>query len=413
MRHPRAYRCHAHRGPRAHRLQRRPDAPAVRPDVQPRAQPAGLRLRPLPGLSRRDGLSARPVVIRHASSGGVVHVLTHDGLVGTIDPGEVSAPDLLSLMSGLVTRSLTQYRYDPQSKQMVLVPDLATDLGRHNDDYTKWILTVRPGVTYEDGTKVRPEDVARGILRCFHGRWFRTSPCQGLRRHPGLSPRREARAARRPDPSVPRAPVGGGLPGVRPRTTCGGHGPCGVRTAPVVDRSLRGLSLPTRPPADVGPEPAVGRAHRPGSDAVPRRVRRARRAVVRADRGRAGHRLRRGADDVDLRQRSGGLASRNRLARGPGPCTTYLAPDNRTISDPRVRRALLWAYPYRAMLRIEGLTPGVTAIPATNVLPPGVPGRTPLLVRGHPAFATQPAVARRMLARARAGHRAALQLDPW
>ena len=32
-------------------------------------------------------------------------------------------------MSGLVTRSLTQYEYDPKTKQMILVPDLATDLG--------------------------------------------------------------------------------------------------------------------------------------------------------------------------------------------------------------------------------------------------------------------------------------------
>jgi peptide/nickel transport system substrate-binding protein len=91
-----------------------------------------------------------------------------------------------------------------------------------------------------------------------------------------------------------------------------------------------------------------------------------------------------------------------RLVEGATPCTTYLAPDNQVITNPAVRRALVWAYPYRAMLRLKGLTPGVTAVPATNVLPPGIPGRRSIDVRGHRGFATQPRVARRMLARAHA-----------
>ena len=44
-------------------------------------------------------------------------------------------------MTGLVTRSLTQYDYDPETRQMVLVPDLATDLGTPNDDFTEWKFT--------------------------------------------------------------------------------------------------------------------------------------------------------------------------------------------------------------------------------------------------------------------------------
>jgi hypothetical protein len=54
------------------------------------------------------------------------------------------------------------------------------------------------------------------------------------------------------------------------------------------------------------------------------------------------------------------------------------------------------------MLRLEGLTEGVTAVPATNVEPPGTPGRISLEVRGHQAFATQLRLAHRMLARAHA-----------
>ena len=55
--------------------------------------------------------------------------MTLGGLTTTIDPSEIYYTDTSSIMSGLVTRSLTQYKYDPDTKQMVLVPDLATDLG--------------------------------------------------------------------------------------------------------------------------------------------------------------------------------------------------------------------------------------------------------------------------------------------
>ena len=92
-----------------------------------------------------------PVTIDGAQKGGTVTVLTLTGLTTTIDPSEIYYTDTSSIMSGLVTRSLTQYMYDPSSGQMILVPDLATDLGQHNDTYTKWTFTIRPGVKWENG----------------------------------------------------------------------------------------------------------------------------------------------------------------------------------------------------------------------------------------------------------------------
>ena len=70
-----------------------------------------------------------------------------------------------SILSGLVTRSLTQYVYDPEQDSMVLVPDIATDLGTPNADFTEWTFTIRDGVRFEDGTEVTAEDVAYGIKR--------------------------------------------------------------------------------------------------------------------------------------------------------------------------------------------------------------------------------------------------------
>src|SRR5690606_21532811 len=50
---------------------------------------------------------------------------------------------------------------------MVLVPDMATDLGRPNDDHTRWTFVLRDGLRYEDGTKVTSADVAHAIRRQF------------------------------------------------------------------------------------------------------------------------------------------------------------------------------------------------------------------------------------------------------
>ncbi len=105
-------------------------------------------------------------------------MLTNTGLTTTIDPAEAYYLDTMSVDSQLLTRSLTQYKYDPAKKQMVLVPDLATDLGQHNDDYTKWTFTIRDGVKFEDGSTVTAKDIAWGMQRCMDAATFPTGACQ-------------------------------------------------------------------------------------------------------------------------------------------------------------------------------------------------------------------------------------------
>ncbi|MBO0846893.1 MAG: hypothetical protein J2P22_15925 [Nocardioides sp.] len=94
----------------------------------------------------QDPTAKGPVTISGAQKGGMVTVLTLTGLTTTLDPSEIYYVDTSSIFSGLIGRSLTQYKYDPTTHNMVLVPDLATDLGTHNDNYTKWTFTIRPGV---------------------------------------------------------------------------------------------------------------------------------------------------------------------------------------------------------------------------------------------------------------------------
>jgi peptide/nickel transport system substrate-binding protein len=92
----------------------------------------------------------------------------------------------------------------------------------------------------------------------------------------------------------------------------------------------------------------------------------------------------------------------SRLTLGGSPCTYFWAPDNRKITSKLVREALSWAYPYKNVILASGLIPGVTAIPATNLMPPGVPGRTAYNVTGRQGFNTDPAKAKALLKKANA-----------
>src|SRR5262249_25671503 len=90
----------------------------------------------------------------------------------------------------------------------------------------------------------------------------------------------------------------------------------------------------------------------------------------------------------------------DRLTVGGEPCTFYWGPDNRKITDKRVRQALAWAYPYKNVILASGRIPGVTAQPATNLMPPGIPGRRAYDVTGRKAFQTDPDKARELLKQA-------------
>ena len=56
-----------------------------------------------------------------------------------------------AIAQDLLFRSLTQFRHDPEPGQYVLVPDLATDLGTPNEDFTEWRFTLQDGIKWETG----------------------------------------------------------------------------------------------------------------------------------------------------------------------------------------------------------------------------------------------------------------------
>ena len=56
------------------------------------------------------------------------------------------------------------------------MPDLATDLGTSNEDFTEWSFTLKEGIKYEDGTDVTIEDIKFGLERTMDTTTFPESP---------------------------------------------------------------------------------------------------------------------------------------------------------------------------------------------------------------------------------------------
>ncbi len=375
----------------------------------------------------QDPKAQGPATISGATKGGTVTVMTLTGLLTTIDPSESYYQDTSSMLSGLITRSLTQYKYDPSSKQMVLVPDLATDLGSHNDNFTKWTFTIRPGVKWgENGKEITAKDVAFGMTRCMDAKTFPTGPCQyysnqyfkggaaykGMYTAPGstfkgitVNGDKITIAMTKPFPDMPywgTFPANGPIPQgkVSDPKTYKNHP---WSTGPYMIKSFspsKELVLVKNPYWDPKTDPA--RTQYPdGWDFKLQQPSEKIDQILLADSGTGQTTLT--YDDLlapDYNQMK--KQSPERLVLGSAPLTSYWAPDNRKITNIKVRQALQFAYPYKNAILAAGLIPGVNALPATNLMPPGIPGRTPFNTTGHKDFQTDPAKAKELLKSANA-----------
>jgi peptide/nickel transport system substrate-binding protein len=374
----------------------------------------------------QDPTAKGPVSIDGAQKGGTVTVLTLAGLTTTIDPSEIYYTDTVGVFSGLIGRSLTQYKYDPSTKQMVLVPDLATDLGTHNDNYTKWTFTIRPGVKWENGKTVTAKDVAYGMTRCMDAATFPTGACQyysnvyykggssykGFYTDPGskfggikVNGNKITISMAKPFPDMPywgTFPANGPVPSGKasdPKT----YKNHPLSTGPYMIKSFspsKELVLVKNPFWDASTDPA--RTQYPdGYDFKMQQQSEKIDQILLADSGTGQTTLT--YDDLlapDFQKMK--QQAPERLTLGGSPCTYYWAPDGRKITNKKVREALSWAYPYKNIILASGLIPNVNAIPASNLMPPGLPGRTAYNVTGRKGFETDPAKAKALLKSANA-----------
>jgi peptide/nickel transport system substrate-binding protein len=114
-----------------------------------------------------------------ATAGGELTVLAPDPDDGPalLDPAALWSVTDNGIAQDLLFRSLTTFRQVPDAPGTYeLVPDLATDLGTPNEDFTEWTFTLKDGIKWETGDPVTAEEVAFGIKRSFDGDAFATGP---------------------------------------------------------------------------------------------------------------------------------------------------------------------------------------------------------------------------------------------
>ena len=181
------------------------------------------------------------------------------------------------------------------------MPDLATDLGTPNDDFTEWTFTIRDGVKYEDGTPVTAEDVKFGMERTMDLETFPESPggyameyFAGGAEYEGPYTGKGAQldsiavdgntltvTMAKPFPDMP---YWGAFPANGPIPADKAGRPGGVRQPAAVDRSLQDRRLHAQGVADPGPQRPVGPGDRPGPHGIPGRLRVRLHRAERADR---------------------------------------------------------------------------------------------------------------------------------
>ncbi|MGZ4492245.1 MAG: ABC transporter substrate-binding protein [Nocardioidaceae bacterium] len=362
-----------------------------------------------------------PVTIKGAQRGGTIRVLSALG-ANTMDPTESYYSNTLSILSNLVTRSLTQYVYDPKTKDMVLIPDLATDLGRPNADYTKWTFTIRDGVQWENGDPVTAQDVAYGIERSFDRATFPEGPAysndyfldgdsyKGPYKsgdgYKGVTVKGNTLTIKMAKP-FPDMPYWGAFPAMGPIPK-GHDDPAKYRQHPwstgpyefAAYTPEKSLTLVRNPHWDPKTDP--GRTAYPDRYVFDFQMPSTKiDAVLLQDDGDAQTTLT--FDNIQAQDYRTFLGrAHDRVVQGTQPCTFYWAPDYRKITDKRVREALAYAYPYRDAYLAAGYIQGVTRVPGSNLMPPGIPGRTEYHPLGVAPGTTDLGRARRLLAAAHA-----------
>jgi len=101
------------------------------------------------------------------TKGGTIHILSNGEQIAHLDPQRNYTGDDLAFAGSTMHRTLTSYAYAGGDEGSGIVPDLATDLGTHNEDGTVWSFTLRDGGTFEDGSEITCADVAYGVSRTW------------------------------------------------------------------------------------------------------------------------------------------------------------------------------------------------------------------------------------------------------
>jgi peptide/nickel transport system substrate-binding protein len=358
--------------------------------------------------------------VEGATAGGDVTVyIPQDAGPEDLDPSNGWSVLGNSIQQAFTNRSLTQYRKDPESGEMELVPDLATDLGTPNDDYTEWTFTLRDGVKWENGNPVTPEEIKFGIERSFDTETFSGGPgqvysveyidcgddyqgpytgkgqtCDGIT----VDGNDITIKMKKPFPDMDfwgAFMAMGQIPLENSEFPAYGRMP--LSTGPYKIQEFRpneSLTLVKNDQWDPATDPARHQYVDSYTILFDQDLQKTDQLLMSdSPEGATAVSNKLGATNVaDLRSALGA-----NFVQQTGQCVSYLAPDYTKITDINIRKAIAYAYDYENIWLAQGEVPNVTRIPASTLMPPGMSGREEYFPDGE-QFTYNPEKAKQLLA---------------
>lgn len=359
--------------------------------------------------------------VQGAKTGGTITVyLPGDPGPADLDPTNGWSVTGNSIQQALTSRSLTQYRRNPDGT-ITLVPDLATDLGTHNSDFTEWKFTIRDGVKWEDGSPVTAEEVAWGMCRSMDSDTFPAGPGTEYSQTYFYGAGKYKGPYTEKDPNCSKWGA----------TTVSGNDITIKMAKPFPDMDYWGAFMAMGPaplgkasaPPDYGKNimsngPYKVESFRPEEELTlvkndqwdpntdPARHQYADKFVFKFNQDQAKVDQIMLSDNTESQTAlSTGLGSNNyekangqlgdRLVQQSAQCTSFLSPDY-TKTTLNVRKAIAYAYPYQDAWLAGGEVPGVTRVPANSIMPPGMAGKPNYFVDGE-QFTYNPDKAKQLL----------------
>jgi peptide/nickel transport system substrate-binding protein len=327
--------------------------------------------------------------VEGAKKGGTISVLS-DVTPDTLDPTNIYFTDG-NQIGKLMYRALTQYKLDDKTQKPILVPDLAEDLGTKSADGLTWTFKLKQGIKYMDGTPVKAADYAYAIKRSFahdlydagptyQNQFFKDGdkykgPYASGENYAGVETPDEStliiHLARKFDdlPFYAAFPMFTPIP--KAKDTKKSYDLKPMATGPyMVDSYNPGTQLKLKKNPNWDPNTDPVRHQYPdawdfkfGQDTL--KVQR----QVLASSGPDANAMNYSDLDASLIPE---VKDKSQIVTGPQPCTTVWGLDTRKIPM-EVRQLIAKAYPFDTWRKVAGLTPE-SAIPASTILPPAVPG---------------------------------------
>ncbi len=116
------------------------------------------------GVTNGFNAAVNSVINKSTKAGGTLKLLSNADC-DSWDPARTYYGWCLN-MQRTFSRTLVNYSKVDGTK-FELAPDLATDLGTHNSDYTEFTYTLQSGLKYSDGTTITAQDVKYAVERSY------------------------------------------------------------------------------------------------------------------------------------------------------------------------------------------------------------------------------------------------------